>query len=221
MINIDLSSKNSHIEIPINTCLTRDIKKLKFAKKISKISNFTRENFIKAIINRILNSRSTYFLNWTVLHWTQWLERILERVKFLRISKKKFKNSDFWNFTWKMRNLTRFWSFQPDFDQKWLNLKNRDFRWKNIPFRFSLMTWFYDRNQKLCFFAQKWVILKIRTSECPLKNFKIFSHRWCGAIHLVWITMHRAVCAIYPIEFTTFRQRLIKTDRDWSRLIEF
>ena len=151
-----------------------------------------------------------------------------------------------------------------EFDQKWLNLKNRDFRdfrWKNIQkivffaqkwherskmtffsdwflvefckivifdekivFRFSEETRFYGRIQKLYFFAQKWVISKISISECPLENFKIFSNRWCGAIHLVWITMHRAVtavCVIYPIEFTTFRQRLIKTDRDWSRLIEF
>ena len=127
-------------------------------QKISKISNFTRENFIKAIINRILNSRSTYFLNWTVLHWTQWLERILERVKFLRISKKKIqkfrflkfhmKNEKFdqilvistWKWTYSLETRIKTFGFRSkmaEFEKSWFSMK----KYPISIFTYDLFLW--------------------------------------------------------------------------------
>lgn len=135
-------------------------------QKISKISNFTRENFIKAIINRILNSRSTYFLNWTVLHWTQWLEQILERVKFLRISKKKIQKFRFLKFrmenekfdqiliisTWK-------WTYSLEIRIKtfWISIKN-GWIWKIVIF-----------DQKISHFDfHLWPVFMIEIKNCIL-----------------------------------------------------
>ena len=95
-------------------------------------SNFTRENFIKAIINRILNSRSTYFVNWTVLDGTQrWIFD---------------PNISVWNFTFYSQS-----NFDPnDFGSKLIFDLNRfsnpvDFRSKisgrNITFSMTIDFW--------------------------------------------------------------------------------